>query len=170
VGPRATHFTGYCCRFMCLGQHFTGYCCWFMWTSGNTLYLVMLLVMLHLGQHTSLAIVVGLRGASDNALYYVLLWAMRGFGQHTLLGIIRSDVGRLHQWVQNNPFNNNSRKVEVSVSVSPPKLLKRIPHKQNHMALLSCFPINLYKRATIRQISYSQTCTFPQTVRRTGIC
>jgi hypothetical protein len=59
----------------------------------------------------------------------------------------------------------------VSVSVSPPKLLNRIsPHKQNHMAPLSCFPINLYKRATIRQISYSQTCTFPQTARRTGIC
>jgi hypothetical protein len=28
---------------------------------------------------------------------------MRGFRQHTLLGIIiRSDVGRIHQWVQNN--------------------------------------------------------------------
>jgi hypothetical protein len=37
------------------------------------------------------------------------------------------------------------------------------------MILLSCFPINLYKRATIRQISYSQTCTFHQTVRRTGM-
>jgi hypothetical protein len=36
----------------------------------------------------------------------------------------------------------------MSVSVSPPELLKRIsPHKQNHMALLSCFPINLYKHA-----------------------
>jgi hypothetical protein len=67
-------------------------------------------------------------------------------------------------------FLNNSRKVEVWVSVSPPKLLKRIsPHKQNHTALLSCFPINLYQCATIRQISYSQTCTFPQTVRRTGM-
>jgi hypothetical protein len=51
-------------------------------------------------------------------------------------------VGRHHQCVQNNPFLSNSRKVEVSDSVSPPKLLKRIsPHKQNHMALLSCFPI-----------------------------
>jgi hypothetical protein len=69
-----------------------------------------------------------------------LLWVMRSFGQHTLLGIIRSDVGRLHQWVQNNPFWSNSRKVDVSVSVSPPKLLKRIsPHKQNHMTL---FPVS----------------------------
>jgi hypothetical protein len=59
---------------------------------------------------------------------------MQGFGQHTLLGINKSDVGRLHQWDQNNPFFLNiRRKVEVSVSVSPPKLLKRIsPHKQNH--------------------------------------
>jgi hypothetical protein len=87
---------------------------------------------------------------------------MRRFGQYTLLGIIRSDVGRLHQWVKNNIFKHNSRKVKMSVSVSPPKLLKRIsPHKQNHMALLPCF-LNIYKRATIRQISYSQTCTSPK--------
>jgi hypothetical protein len=46
--------------------------------------------------------------ASDNTLYWVLLWDMRGFGRHTLLGIIRSDVGCLHQWVQNNIFLNNS--------------------------------------------------------------
>jgi hypothetical protein len=108
--------------------------------------------MLRLWQHTLLAIVVGLRGASDNTLCWVLLWVMRGFGQHTLLGIIRSDVGCLPQWVQNNPLKKiiYSRKVEVSVSVSPPKLLKRIsPHKQNHMALL-------YKRATIRQIPIRQ--------------
>jgi hypothetical protein len=54
---------------------------------------------------------------------------MRGLGQHTLLGIVvgyarfwaahftghhfKSDVGRLHQWVQNNPFFKNIRKVEV---------------------------------------------------------
>jgi hypothetical protein len=45
----------------------------------------------------------------------------------------------------------------VSVSVSP-KLLKQISsHKQNHMELLPCFLINLYKCATIRQIWYSQT-------------
>jgi hypothetical protein len=123
-----------------------------------TLYWVLLLVILRLGQHTLLAIVVGLRGASDNTLYLVLLWVMGGFGQHTLLGIISSDVGRLHQWVQHIFFFlNNCRNVEVLVSVSPPKLLY-------------CFQINLYKRATIRQISYSQTCTFPQTVLRTGIC
>jgi hypothetical protein len=60
VGPRATHFTGYCCWFvcvhvraclgyccwfMCLWQHFTGHCCWFMWG---------------LGQHTLLSIMTGL--------------------------------------------------------------------------------------------------------------
>jgi hypothetical protein len=43
VGPRATHLTGYC---------------WFK---------------CHLGQHTLLAIVVGLSGALDNTLYWVLL-------------------------------------------------------------------------------------------------
>jgi hypothetical protein len=148
-GPRATHFTGYCCWFLWgLGQHtllgiVVGLCgglwrhtslvllldyvgprathltvyCWFMWHLGQHtllgivgLYGVLLLVMLRLRQHTLLAIVVGLWGASDNTLYWVLLWVMRGFGQHTLLDIIRSDVGRLHQWVQNNFFLNNSVK------------------------------------------------------------
>jgi hypothetical protein len=136
--------------------------------SDNTLYWVLLLVMLRLRQHTLLAMVVGLWGASDNTLYWVLLLAMRGFGQHILLGII---VGLMWGAFINGfiiiLFLNNSRKVEVSISVSPPKLLKQI---SPHMALLSCFPINLFKRTTIRQISYSQTCTFPQTVRRTGIC
>jgi hypothetical protein len=42
VGPRATHFTGYCC-----------------------------LVYAGLGQHTLLGIVVGLCGALDNTLYWV---------------------------------------------------------------------------------------------------
>jgi hypothetical protein len=75
--------------FMCLGQYFTGYCCWFMHLGKHTLlgdvvvymprailywvlllvyvgprathfYWVLLLVMLRLGQHTLLAIVVGL--------------------------------------------------------------------------------------------------------------
>jgi hypothetical protein len=62
--------------------------------------------MWHLGQHILLGIVVGLSG--------VLLLVMLRLGQHTLLlcyarfrathllGIIRYDVGRLHQWVQNN--------------------------------------------------------------------
>jgi hypothetical protein len=91
--------------------HFTGYCCWFM---------------RGLGQHTLLGIVVG------------YMWS---FGYHTLLGIIRSDMGRLHQWVQNKIFFLNSRKVEVTVSVYPPKLLKQIsPHEQNHMAQVKkCF-------------------------------
>jgi hypothetical protein len=44
VGPRETHFTGYCC--------------WFTWG---------------LGQDTLLGIVVGLRGASGNILYWILL-------------------------------------------------------------------------------------------------
>jgi hypothetical protein len=54
VGPRATHFNGYCCCFMCLGQHITWYCCWFMWG---------------LGQHTLLGIV-GLCGTSGNTTLY----------------------------------------------------------------------------------------------------
>jgi hypothetical protein len=82
--------TGYCCWFDVgpRARHFTGYCCWFKWglephtllgiglcassntllriavglcaASGNTLYWVLLLVMLRLGPHTLLAIVVGL--------------------------------------------------------------------------------------------------------------
>jgi hypothetical protein len=85
-----------------------------------------------------------MRGLGQHTL--LGMWVMRDFGQHTLLGIIGSDVGCL----QNNIFLKII--VEVSVSVSPPKLLKRISSfKQNHMALPPCFPINLYKRATIRQ-------------------
>jgi hypothetical protein len=125
---------------LCLGQHILlAIAVGLRGASGNTLYWVLLLVDVGLGQHTLLAIVV-------DTLYCALLWVMRGFGQHTLLGIIRSDVRRLHQWVQ-----NIVRKVEVSVSVSPPNLLKRIsPHKQNHgTACFPRFPINLYKRATI---------------------
>jgi hypothetical protein len=167
------YFTGYCCWFMWgLGQqtllgivdgyvapqatHFTGYCCGFM---------------RGLGQHTSLGIVVGYVAPQATHFTGYCCWFMRGLGQHTLLpvGIV---VGYARFWATHftghqmrgtfiNGFKiilflSNSRKVDVSVSVSPPKLLKQIsPHKQNHMALLSCFPINLYKHATIRQISYS---------------
>jgi hypothetical protein len=89
--------------------HFTGYCFWFMW-----------------------GIVVGYVVPRATHFTRYCCWFMRGLGQHTLLGITRSDVGRFHQWVQNNCFKNNSRNVEVTVSVSPPKLLKRISsHKQN---------------------------------------
>jgi hypothetical protein len=91
-----------------------------------------------LGQDTLLAIVVGLRGLGQHTLLGIVVGYARFWATHFILGIIRSDVGRLHQWVQKNPFF--SRKVEVSVSVSP-KLLKQIsPHKQNHMAL--CFPVS----------------------------
>jgi hypothetical protein len=83
---------------------------------------------------------------------------MRGFVQHTLLDIIRSDVGRLHQWIQNNPFrkNNSIRKVEVS-RISSDTAEANITSQTKSYG--TAFPINLYKRATIRQISYSQTCT-----------
>jgi hypothetical protein len=155
------HLTGYCCWFIWgLGQHMriTGYCCWLCCASGNTLYCtllgiavglcgasgntlywVLLLVMLRLGQHTLLAIVVGLWGASDNTLYWVLLWVMRGFGHHTVVGIIRSDVGRLHQWVQNNSFLNKSRKVGFRISSEIAEA--NIPHKHNHIALFPCLLI-----------------------------
>jgi hypothetical protein len=117
------------------------YCCWLCCASGK---------------HTLLGIVVGLWGASDNTLYWVgllcnvsgnaLYWASLGLMWAAFINGFKIIFKK-----------NNSRKVKMSVSVSPPKLLKRIsPHKQNHMALLSSFLINLYKRATIRQISYSQ--------------
>jgi hypothetical protein len=112
VGPRATHFTGYCCWF-------TKVC----GASGNTLYWVLLLVYvgsLHVGsrQHTSLGIVVGSCGASGNTLYWVLFfglrgpqathitgyccWSMWGLGQHTLLGIVvglRGALGNTLYWI-----------------------------------------------------------------------
>jgi hypothetical protein len=91
VGPQATHFTGYCCWFIASGNTLLGIAvglCMLCGTSANTIYWVLLLVMLRLGQHTLLAIVLGVRGASDNTLYWVLLWVMQGFGQHTLLDII----------------------------------------------------------------------------------
>jgi hypothetical protein len=82
--------------------------------------------MWDLGQHTLLGIVVG----------YARFWATHYW---TSLGLM---WGAFINGFNNSPFKkNNSRKVEVSVSVSPPKLLKRIsPHKQNHMALLFLFP------------------------------
>jgi hypothetical protein len=52
-----------------LGQHTSVGIVGLCGTSGNTLYWVLLYVMLRLGQHTLLAIVVGLMEASDNTLY-----------------------------------------------------------------------------------------------------
>jgi hypothetical protein len=80
TSDRATHLTGYC---------------WFMWGIVG-LCGVLLLAMLHLGQHTLLGIVVGLREASANTLYWVglLLWVMRRFGQHTSkLGLMWAAMG-----------------------------------------------------------------------------
>jgi hypothetical protein len=59
MGPRATHFTGYCC--------------WFMWG---------------LGQHTLLGIVVGLSGASATQFTEHCCWFTWGLGQRTLLYIV----------------------------------------------------------------------------------
>jgi hypothetical protein len=137
---------------MCLGKYFTGYCCWFM---------------RDLGQHTLLAIVVGLWRTSDKTLYWVLLWVMRGFGQHTLLGIIRSDVGHLHQWVQNNPFF-----ILVLVEKSKcrfPYILRNgwSEYPLTNKITWHCFPVSqpLQTWQTCHNptnlISYSQTCTFP---------
>jgi hypothetical protein len=125
-------------------------------------------------------------GLGQDSLLGIVFGLCGGLGQHTLLGIfvglcasgntlLGIAVGLCGTYINGFKIilflNIIVEMSEVSVSVSPPKLLKRISaHKQNHMALLPCFPINLNKRATIRQISYSQTCTFPQTVRRTGIC
>jgi hypothetical protein len=130
--------------------------------------------MWDLRQHTLLDIFVGyvaprathftgyccwFTGASGNTLYCVFLWVMQGFGQHTSLGLM---------W---GAFINGFKIILFLIIVEKSKC--RFPYllqnKQNHMALLSCFPINVDKCATIRQISYSQTCTFPQTVQRMGM-
>jgi hypothetical protein len=179
VGPRVTHFTGYCCWPMCLRQHFTGYCCWFMWGLGQHTLLGIVVGYVVLRQHTLLAIVVGYVVPRTTHLTGYCCGLYEVLGSTLYWASLALMWGAFISGFKINLFLSNSRKVVVSVSVvsvsvvsvsvSAPKLLKRIsPHKQNHMVMVlhSCFPINLFKRATIRQISYSQTCTFPQTVRR----
>jgi hypothetical protein len=65
AGPRATHFTGYCCWFDVglRATHFTGYRCW---VSGSTLLLLGIVVGLCASGNTLLGIAVGLCGASGN--------------------------------------------------------------------------------------------------------
>jgi hypothetical protein len=118
--------------------------------SGNTLYWVLFFglrgprethitwyycwFMWDIGQHTLLGIVVGLCGISGNTLYWVLLFRLRGPRATHITG-----YGCWFMW----GFGQHT-------------------HNQNHMSLLPYFLINLfYKLATIRQISYSQTCTSP---------
>jgi hypothetical protein len=123
--------------------------------SGKTLLVVIVdgLCAWGLGQHTLLGI-----GASDNTLYWVSLWAMRGFGQHTLLG-------RPHQWV---------KKIIVEKSKCRCPYLLRSGYPLTHKITWHCFPVSQLISTpvsqltstnvtadTIRQISYSQTCTFP---------
>jgi hypothetical protein len=133
VAPRATHFTGYCCWFM------WGYCCWLCCAWGNTLYWVLLLV--YEGPQTTefTGFCCELCKVSGNTPYWVSL----GLMQAAFINGFEIIFSK-----------NNSRKVEVSVSVSSPKLLKRIsPHKQNHMTLIPSFLI--YKCATTWQISFT---------------
>jgi hypothetical protein len=96
VGPRARHFTGYCCWLMWgLGQHtlldiVVGLC-----ASGNTLLGIAVGLCGPRATHftgcccwlccasgnTLLAIVVGLRGASDNTLYWVMFVGYARFSE-----------------------------------------------------------------------------------------
>jgi hypothetical protein len=100
MGPRATHFTGYCCWFNKVvgpqAAHFTGYCCWFMWGLGqHTLLGIIVVFMWGLGQHTLLGIVAWFTWASGNTHYWVLLLVYAGLGQHTLLDIVVGLCGTL---------------------------------------------------------------------------
>jgi hypothetical protein len=129
VGPRAIHFTGYCCWFMwgLWATHFTGYCCYICGASGSTLYWVLLFVY------------VGPR--ATHLIGYC--WFKWHLGQHTLLAIVvglwgASDIALY--WV----------------------LLWTMRGFGQHTLLG-------IKRATIRQISYSQLAPSPQNVRRTDI-
>jgi hypothetical protein len=63
MGPRATHFTGYC---------------WFMWRLGQHTLWVLLLVYV--------GIVVGYVSPRATRRTGYCYWFMRGLGQHTLLG------------------------------------------------------------------------------------
>jgi hypothetical protein len=81
-----------------------------------------------LGQHTLLGIVVGYVAPRATQFTRLLLFVYEGprtthftgyccelcevLGNTLYWASYRSDVGRLHQWVQNKPFKtNNSRKV-----------------------------------------------------------
>jgi hypothetical protein len=106
VGPRARHFTGYCCWFDVgpRARHVTGYCCWLMWGLGQRT-LLGIVVGLCAPGNTLLGIAVGLCGTSGNTPYWVLFVVgyvaprathftgycccfTRGLGEHTLLGIV----------------------------------------------------------------------------------
>jgi hypothetical protein len=100
-------------------------------------------------------IVVGLRGPRATHITGYCCLFMWGLGQHTILGLM---------WAFSNGFKIICFDgVDVSISVSPPKPLKQItPSQTKSCATTPYFLINLlFKLATIRQISYSQTCTFP---------
>jgi hypothetical protein len=78
MGPRATHFTGYCCWFMWgLGQHTllgigVGSC----GALGNTLYCILILV--YVGARATHFIVVGFYEISDNTLNWASLFVCYG--------------------------------------------------------------------------------------------
>jgi hypothetical protein len=150
VGARATHFTGYCCWFMWgLGQHtlldiVVGLC----GASGNTLYWVLLLVYAGLGQHTLLGIVVGLRGPRATHFTGYCCWLMWGLWQHTLLLLVYTTFWTTHftvrlLWVFSNGFKIIFKKikVEMSISISPQKPLKRITPSQNKITWYH-FPVS----------------------------
>jgi hypothetical protein len=74
-GPRATHFTVYCC-WVYVGPratHFTVYCC---------------LIYMGLGQQTLLGIVVGYVGHRATHFTRYCCWLTWGLGQHTLMGLM----------------------------------------------------------------------------------
>jgi hypothetical protein len=146
-----------------------------------------------LGQHTLLGIVVGLRVALGNTLYWVLLLVHMGsrathftgycflvyvgLWQHTLLGIVVGlcvASGNTLYWVlllvYVGPWATHFTGSDVDFRISSETAeVNNTRHKQNHMPLLPYFLINLlYKLATIRQTSYSQTCTFPQSSPEDG--
>jgi hypothetical protein len=111
--------------------------------SGNTLYWILLLVYVGAsGDTLHWVLFVGLCGASGNTLYWVLLLVIQGFSRTHIMGTIRSDVGCLYQWVQNNLFF----KIIVKKSKCRfPYTESNTPSQKNHMSLFGCSELMGYQ-------------------------
>jgi hypothetical protein len=154
AGPRATHFTGYCCWFDVgpRATHFTGYCCWLCEASCNTLLIGLCEA---LGNTPILSVLLVYVAPRATHVTGYCCWFMRGLGQHTLLGRLIV-VGHVHQWVQNNIFFKDFWKVKMSVSVSPPKLQANIPSQtKSHDTASPRRFLNLYKPCHIHKLAPS---------------
>jgi hypothetical protein len=159
VVPWATHFTGYCCWSMCLGNTLLGIAVGFCETSGNTPYWVLFSPSCSKNAGELFITFLGFYRAPWREFTDAMgRWGPLNQKACIVVGYVAPLATHFTGYCRGLCEVLGNTLYWASIGL----MWKRIsPHKQNHMALLSCFPINLYKHATIRQISYSQTCTFP---------